>query len=154
MQVTDYISISALVISIISLVISWYFGFRDKAHIKTFAKFYPYNPNYDQARIFIKIVNCGRRPIIITMFGGDLIGKDLKGRHWSATYLGEEGKGIRLEEHEKYETTIYIHDIYNFDPEGNESECKNFWFENTLGHRFKVVNSEKLIKKLKETGSF
>ena len=72
MRMSDYISITAILRSIISLAISWYFGFRDKAHFKSSAKFYPYNPDYDQAHISIKIINCGRRPAILTMFGGDL----------------------------------------------------------------------------------
>jgi len=69
---SDYISITAILLSIISLAISWYFSFRDKALLKTSAKFSPYNPDYDQAHISIKIVNCGRRSAILTMFGGDL----------------------------------------------------------------------------------
>lgn len=146
MQISDYISITALFISIISLAILWYFSFRDKAQMKTFAKFYPNNPKYDRAHIAIKVVNSGRRPTILTMFGGDL-----KDGRWIGTYLGKEGKGLRLGEHEKYETSVYFEGISFIVPEGNESEYINFWFENTLGQRYKVKNSEKLIEKFNES---
>lgn len=145
MTISDYISISALIVSIVSLMISWYFGFRDKAHIKTFAKFYPYRPDHDRARIEIKIVNSGRRPVILTMFGGDF-----KDKGWCGAYIGKEKKGIRLEEHEKYETTVYSEDLVCISPEEEYSEYINFWFENTLGQRYKVNNSEELIKKLRK----
>ncbi len=137
------LSIIAIIVSILSLFIAWYFNYRDKAKLVTFAKYYEENPNYDRAHIEIKIVNCGRRPTILTMFGGDL-----KDGGWYATYLGKEKKGIRLTEHEKYETSIYIEDLHIIDPDGNESYYINLWFENTLGQRFLVSKSENLIEKL------
>jgi hypothetical protein len=79
------------------------------------------------------------------MFGGYL-----SDGAWCGSFLGKEGKGIRLGEHEKYETSVYLEDLHNFDPEGNESDYVSFWFENTLGQRYAVKNSEKLIKKLSE----
>jgi len=145
MQISNYVSIVALIISVTSLIISWYFGFRDKAHLRTYAKFYSYNPNYDRAHILIKIVNCGRRPVILTMFGGYL-----SDGTYCGSFLGRENKGIRLGEHEKYETSVYLEDLHSIDPEGNESDYVSFWFENTLGQRYRVKNSEKLIKKLSE----
>lgn len=149
MQISDYISIAALLISITSLLISWYFNFRDKANLKTFAKFYSGEPTYgSRPHITIKIVNCGRRPTILTMFGKDVNNKHTR---WIGTYLGEKEKGIRLGEHEKYETSVYPEDLSEIDSEGNELEYTNFWFENTLGQRYKVRNSEELIKKLKES---
>ncbi len=149
MQISDYVSIAALIISITSIAISGYFGFRDRAHLKTHAKFYPYNSSYDRAHIAIKIVNCGRRPVILTMFGGNL-----SEGGYCGTHIGKEGKGVRLGEHEKYETSVYLEDLHIIDPEGNESDHVNFWFENTLGQRFKVINSEKLINKLSKTTNF
>lgn len=146
MQTSDYISIAALVISIMSITIVWYFGFRDRAHLKTFAQFYSFNPNYNRAHIAIKIVNCGRRPVILTMFGGDL-----SNGSWCGTVIEKEGEGIILKEHGKYETTVYLEDLHYSNPEGNEADYINFWFENTLGQRYKVKNSEKLIKKLSES---
>ena len=58
-----------------------------------------------------------------------------------------------LGEHEKYETTIYHEDVYFCDPGGDESEYINFWFENTLGQRYKVKNSEALIRKLNDAAN-
>lgn len=144
MGASEIISIFALVIAVVSLGISFHFGFRDKAHLKTSAEYYPGHPDYDRARIQVKIVNSGRRPTILTMFGGNL-----KSGSWCGTHIGEKGEGVRLGEHEKHEVKVYREDLDFIDPEGNESEYTDYWFEDTLGQRFKVRNSEKLIIKLK-----
>ena len=107
---------------------------------------YPYNPDYDIAHIIIQIVNCGRRPAILTLLGGDLMNNS-----WMGTYLGKDGKGLRLEENEKYETSIYLADIYSISSEGYECAYINFWFEDTIGKRYIVKNSEALIARLKES---
>ena len=139
-----YISLFALSVSVISLIISWHFGFRDRAKLKTYAEFYPSHPEHDRGRIEIRIVNHGRRATIITLFGGDL--DDGK---CSGTYLGKKGEGLRLGEHEKYETTVYADDLLVTNVEGNVAEFVRLWFEDTLGQRHKIKNSEKLIAKLK-----
>lgn len=146
MNTYDYISLLALFVSIVSIFISWHFGFRDRANLKTFAKFYPYNPHYDRAHLKIKIVNRGRRPTILTQFGGDH-----KDGAYSGTVLGEQNKGLRLGEHEKYETSVYVQDLVVIDPEGNQSEYINFCFEDTLGQRHKVKKAEELIEKLRNS---
>jgi len=144
MAFSDLLSLFALLVSIISLIISWHFGFRDKAKLKITSNFYHSHQDQDRDRIGIKIVNHGRRATILTLFGGDL---DNGG--WSGTCLGKKGDGLRLGEHEKYETTVYANDLLVTDSEGNLAEFVRFWFEDTLGQRHKVKSSEKLIAKLK-----
>jgi len=143
MNTSNYISSLALLVSVVSLIISWHFGFRDKSKLKTYAKFYPSHPNHDRAKIEIKIVNHGRRATILTLFGGDLEDGGMSG-----IYLGKEGDGLRLGEHEKYETIVYADDLLVTHPEGNIAQFVRFWFEDTLGQRHKIKNSEKLISKL------
>jgi len=144
MTFSDLLALFALLVSVISLIISWHFGFRDKAKLKTYAEFYPSHTDHDRDRIEIKIANHGRRATIMALFGGDL-----ENGTSSGTYLGEKGEGLRLGEHEKYETIVYADDLMVTDLEGNVATFTNFWFEDTLGQRYRIKNSEKLIAKLK-----
>ena len=64
-------------------------------------------------------------------------------------YLGDKDKGIRLDEHQKYETTLTWEDLVCID-DGEVKEYINLWFEDTLGQRHKVTNSEKLIKQFQK----
>lgn len=146
MYMSGYISIFALLVSMISLAISWHFGFRDRANLKTSSVFYPSHPDYDEAHIKVEIVNHGRRPTILTLLGGDF-----EDGNWSGENIGEVGKGLRLSEHEKYERSIYQRDLLYVGPEGVMNEYINFWFEDTLGNRFEVKNSRELIKKLQKS---
>lgn len=144
MTFSDYIAISALLISIVSLFVSWYYNFRDRAQLKTSAQFYGVNEYNDTPYITIKVVNCGKRPTILTRFGGDL-----KGGGWSAERLKD---GFRLGEHEVFERTVGPEDLVTMGPE-DEEEYINFWVENTLGQRFKIKDIEKLIKQLASSKS-
>ena len=146
MNTSNYISLFALLVSVISLLISWHFGFRDKAKLKTYTEFYASHQGHNRDRIQIKIVNHGRRATILTLFGGDLDNGTCSG-----IYLGKKGDGLRLGEHEKYETTVYSDDLLVTDMQGNISEFVSLWFEDMLGQRHKIRNSEKLIAKLKNS---
>lgn len=75
------ISIAALILSTVSLAISWYFGFRDRFKLVATSEFFPEN-EYGPAYIRIKVVNVGRRLVILRLLGGD----HSEGG-WSGTYL-------------------------------------------------------------------
>ncbi len=127
-----------------------FFGFRDRAKIRTSAELF-HRSQHSQCHIRVKIVNYGRIAVVLSKFGGDLI--DGGG---SGTYISEDKKGIRLGEQEIYEKDICEEELYHMglSPEGNKIRYLNFWFENRLGQRYKIKNSEKLIKELiKQTGS-
>lgn len=72
MDNSDYFSIAALIVSILSLVGTFYLNLRDRMRVKATSKFYPEHPDYDEAHLAIKVVNRGRRTAILTRFGGDL----------------------------------------------------------------------------------
>ena len=102
MDTSDYIAILALIVSILSLGVSFYFGYRDKVNLRATCKFFPDHPEYNRAHLSIKVVNHGRRPAIITLFGGYL-----QDGGWQGTYLrGIEG-ALRLGEHEFHEDNLY-----------------------------------------------
>ena len=135
-QFSDYVSAIALVVALLSFVASFYFGFRDRVNVKAFSTYY-------EGYCSIKIVNHGRRAAIITMFGGDL-----ENGYWQATHLGEKGLGIRLAEHEFHTENFSERDILAIGPD-HESEFINLWFEDSLGKRHLVKDSEEHLQRLK-----
>jgi len=63
---------------------------------------------------------------------------------WGGSYI--EKKDSRLAENEKYEITIRAGDSNTMSPDGEIAV--DFWFEDTLGRRYKVKNAKENLKKL------
>jgi len=145
LQLSDYISLVALVIALLSFAASFYFGYRDRVKVKAFSEFYKGHEEYGPAHMNIRIVNHGRRVAVITMFGGNL-----EDGGWQATHIGDKGLGIRLAEHEFYKEYFRKEDVVSVYPDG-ESEYINLWFEDSLGKRHPVKNAEKHLRLLKES---
>ena len=139
MGISLYLSISAIIIACISLAWSIYLGYRDRGNIKATSKIYYSGPDSKYFHLQVKAVNCGRRPVILSMFG-----KDYSDGSWGGSYI-EEKEG-RLAENEKYEITIRAGDSHTMSPDGEEAV--DFWFEDTLGRRYKVKNAKENLKKL------
>jgi hypothetical protein len=142
---SDKIAFSALMVSILSLGVSFYFQNKDRVKLKTSCKFFPAHPDYDHAHLKIKVVNCGRRPALLTLFGGDL-----KNGSWQGTSIGGKEKALRLGEHEFHEEEFYYEDIEAISPD-SESEYTELWFEDSLGNRHVVKDSREGIKLLHES---
>jgi len=134
------VSIVALVTSLTSVGVSIYFGLRDRPKVKTSCTLYPPYDENPVPRLFVRLVNAGRRPVIIRLFGGTF-GKD----GWQGTYLNE-GKGLRLGEHEFYEQTISPDDQDVLFSHEDSEAVQELWFEDSLGQRHPVKNSRKLLK--------
>jgi len=139
MEISLYLSIEAIIIACISLFWSIYLGYRDRGNIKATSKISYNGPNSKYFYLQIKAVNCSRRPVVLSMFG-----KDYSNGAWEGSYI-EEKEG-RLAENEKYEITIRAGDSDTMSPDGEEAV--NFWFEDTLGRRYKVKNAKENLKKL------
>jgi len=139
MEISLYLSISAIIIAFISLFWSIYLGYRDRGSIKATSKISYSGPDSKYFHLQVKAVNCGRRPVILSMFG-----KDYSDGSWGGSYI-EEKEG-RLAENEKYEITIRAGDSDTMSPDGEEAV--DFWFEDTLGRRYKVKNAKENLKKL------
>ena len=137
----------ALGMSILSFIMSFYFGFRDRVHVHAVSKFYPQHPDYDQANLDIRVVNRGRRIAVLTLFGGNTAdGK------WQGEGLGDKKTGLHLTEHDFYKRKFYFEDIVAASPD-SESEYVELWFEDSLGKRHKVKHSRNGIQKLKLAGT-
>ncbi len=142
MNTSDYLAILALIISVISLIISWYFGFRDRAHIKTFSELIYYHGS-EIPNLKIKIINKGRRPIYLVTLGSELDDGSNKSNR-----LGNDNNGLKLGENEKYEIEKKNKDVTYVDPYGKLRELVNFWIEDSLGRKYIIKDSEKNIKYL------
>jgi hypothetical protein len=145
MTLSEGASLLALGISTVGLFTSIYVARRDAVRLKVTGKFIPAHPIYGQANIVLTIINHGRRPAILMLVGGNTADGN-----WAGTYLGKEYKGLRLGENERHEETLYKNDLVQQVPEGF-FEYTSLWFEDSLGRRHNVRNSETLIKQLRES---
>ena len=146
MEISFYLSILAILISCISLIWSIYVGCRDSGNIKATSEIYYFDmtgysekPSVEIPYLKIKAVNCGRRPVILSMFGADY-----SNGSWGGSYIEKEVG--HLAENEKYEKTFNAGDSDTMSPDGEEAV--DFWFEDTLGRRYKVKNAKENLKKL------
>ena len=146
MEISLYLSIFAVLISCVSLIWSIYVGYRDRGNIKATSEIYYFEltsysekPSKKIPKLKIKAVNCGRRPVILSMFGADY-----SNGSWSGTYIEKESG--RLTENEKYEITINAEDRDTMSPDGEGEGAVDLWIEDTLGRRYKVKNAKENLK--------
>jgi len=146
MGISLYLSIGVIIIACISLGWKIYLGHRDRGNIKATSNIYYIDltsysekPSKNIPNLKIMAVNCGRRPVILSMFGVDYFGGTQGG-----SYIDK--KDGRLAENEKYEINIRVGDSNTMSPDGEEAV--DFWFKDTLGRRYKVKNAKENLKKL------
>ncbi|PYK15326.1 MAG: hypothetical protein DME55_13810 [Verrucomicrobia bacterium] len=74
-----------------------------------------------------------------------LLGGYYEDGHWRGTYIGHHDKGVRLGENEKFSEDI--DDLHHmlFDHEKGVT-VSDFWFEDTLGHRYRVKEARKHLE--------
>jgi hypothetical protein len=139
---SEVISIVALLISVTSLVFSFYFNFRDRANLKTSSQFFAAS-EFGPSRVEFTIVNAGRRPIILRMWGGT----DEKGE-WVGRPFGNDNKWeLQLGEHERFDHHIEQQDLY-FGADDDLIMMVNLWVEDTLGRRQQIKDAKKNIASL------
>lgn len=135
----------ALMISGLSLLLTFWNIFRDRSRLYVESKFYKFHPDYGPDRIHFKAINKGRRPIYIRMVGGELMEHGSLGE-----YIGDSEFGKRLEEGQYIEFTWHIEDVFAGGPDFDD-EYKSIWLEDSLGRRYKIPSSEKFLKKIKSS---
>lgn len=140
----EIISVVALVVSIASVAFSFYFNYRDRARPKATSKFYP-GHDYGLPHISVTIVNAGRRPFILRMWGGS----DEKGE-WVGTFLGEGKSGLRLGEHERHDLSLEKNDLLADTPDGGIL-FHDLWVEDSLGRRHPIKDAKANVKLLWNT---
>lgn len=135
----------ALLISGLSLLLTFWNIFRDRSKLHVESTFYESHPDYGPDRIHFKAINKGRRPIYIRMVGGELM------KHgWLGKYVGDSEFGKRLEEGQYIEFTWRVEDVFTDGPDFDD-EYKSIWLEDSLGKRYKIPSSEKYLKQIKSS---
>jgi hypothetical protein len=114
MGISLYLSIGAIIIACISLAWSIYLGYRDRGNIKATSEISYNGPDSKYFHLQVKAVNCGRRPVILSIFG-----VDYSDGAWSGTYIEKES--ARLSENEKYGIIIRAGDSETMSPDGEEA---------------------------------
>lgn len=139
-------SISALLISLASLVISIRSHLQDHGRIHAFSTFHEgQDEKYDPPILSISIINRGRRPVILRLLGGDI-----KPTGWSGTYYNYSKGGNRLGEGERHDQQLGMEDLVSNDSEGNFNNFIDLWVEDTLGRRVKIKDARENIEKFWE----
>lgn len=141
----EIISLLALLVAATSLFFSVYFNLRDRARLIAKSQFILAHPDYGPARILVTVVNAGRRPVILRMWGGS----DEKGE-WVGESLGKDHAGLRLSEHEQHELSLEKNDLYAQLPDG-EVLYRELWVEDSLGQRHSVRDSKRNVELLWKT---
>jgi hypothetical protein len=129
----------AIVISVGSLLVSGFNYFRDRAVLKATSRFI--EPPEDNPYVYVRIVNKGRRPIILRMWGGT------DGKEWSGRFFDKAKEGLRLAEHEMHDFTIDRDGLYNPTPDA-DIVYSDLWVEDTLGRRHKIKGAKANVAKL------
>lgn len=138
---SDILSIIAVTISAISLGISFYHLFQDRAYINVDSIFIN-RGSATGSFLIVNIKNSGRRPLIIRSWG-----LREKSNYWQSFSLGETNKGIEIGEKGFYEFRIEFSDVAQHII---ESELVNLWVEDSLNRRYKIKNAVKHVKKFND----
>ncbi len=141
MQFAEWLSLVALVISVGSLAASLHFNLRDRAKVKATSKYYP-GVEDGVPMIELSVVNAGRRPVVLRMWGGT----DAEGG-WVGTMINSNEGGKRLAEHERYDVKLLRDDLIACTPDG-DVVLVDLWFEDTLGRRHHVAEAKDHARKL------
>lgn len=126
-------------ISALALIVSSLNYVRDRAWLQATCKFV--QPPESNPYVYVHIVNKGRRPIILRMWGGT------DGKEWSGSFFGNEKEGLRLAEHEMHDFTIDREGLFNPTPY-TDIVYADLWVEDTLGRRHKIKGAKASLAKL------
>lgn len=140
----EILSICVSGLAFVASILSLYLHFQDRSVLKIICKFMP-GSEYGPAYIAVSIVNAGKRPLIIRMWGGT--GENDK---WIGNFLGEKRQGLRLGEKERHDMALKKDDMFAISP-GVEIIFKELWIEDSLGKRYVVPNSKEYVSKLINT---
>lgn len=135
------ISALALVISVTSLGLSAHVAFRDRGRLRTKSTFYAAHEDRSPS-MCVEAVNAGRRPVILTVFGGYYENGQSRG-----TYIGDYKTGVQLGENEKFSENIDALHHMLFDQETGAA-VTDLWFQDTLGRRHRVKGAKKHLQRL------
>lgn len=148
----EYLSIIALIISLLSLGLSAYIGLRDRSKLKTSSNKLDTQP----PQIEIKAVNQGRRSLVLYSIGATYN----NGNFWKKIFesyemhmdgnqkIEKQEHGIRLIENDYYREVISPDDdFFNWESK-DDSFPISIWFEDSVGKRYKIPDIGKHLSQL------
>ena len=134
----------AMIISFISLSVSIYLAWRDRANLKTHSQIYRHHETNESSALYVKAVNTGRRPITLRYMIGCYEEK-------SESFWEMEDGAVLLEEGCFYEDKIgkFDGEMINIGIHGNETlMLEDLFFEDTTGKRHSIKDAKHNIAKL------
>jgi len=140
----EIISVVALLVSILGISSSFYFGLRDRARLVTASKFYPWHEG-QEAHVCISIANAGRRPVVLRMW----VGAERED-HWAGMFLRDAGQGLRLAEHDRHDLRLTKSDLCAITP-GDDVLIQDVWYEDNIGNLYKINAVKHHIAQLRDT---
>ena len=143
MEFSDYLSLLALLISIISAGWSIWLGLRDRPHIKAESLFFPVGTEEDgplsPAGILIRIANHGRRPVYLEYLYFQY-GKKGTADYTETLWDGDKYGRCRLDEGDKYEQ-FFDSDCDGIFTNEDGKRATSIFFQDSLGRRYDVKNA-------------
>ena len=139
-----YLPIIAIIISVISLSVSIFLAWRDRARLKTSCNAYTHPDTGEYSYIKIMAVNCGRRPITLRYIWGKYLNNNEGGYELPL-------KKTLLNEGDFFEKSIGKFDgMMMFIDDNSEAyeELIELFFEDTKGKKYKIKNSKEMILKV------
>ncbi|MBS0511883.1 MAG: hypothetical protein JSR42_12025 [Proteobacteria bacterium] len=135
------VSAASFLVSFVSVGIAVYTARRDKAAIRATATYYSYASPTAQAKVVIRIVNVGRRPLGLQA----LIGLTETG-DWVGWQLSKAGALI-LPEANHHEIVWYKTDLRT-GPGSGQWLFTDLRIEDVEGTRYRVKNAKKSLRRL------
>ena len=141
----EFLSITAIFLSVFSLGISIYAIWKDHGRLKICAHPVKHPDTNEYSFISISVVNTGRRIVLMKYFVAEYFNGS------TARYsLNSTGETIVLTEGQDFNyklgkfdgPMLYIHD----QNQNEDSEIKNCFFEDTTGKKWKVKEAESALR--------
>ena len=148
MSLEIILSIAAILLATFSLILSIFVVFRDRSNLKAESKVFKHEESGEYYNLYLKATNEGRRPIVLVY----LLGK-YEEKKESYIYIDHKNNGKKLDECEFYENRIGKHDgeMCAFELTGDLYELVDLLFIDSSGHKYKIKDSKKNIKLLRES---
>jgi hypothetical protein len=143
------ISIVAITLSILSFGLSFYVALRDRPRLKTESQAYRHQETGEYYSFYLKAVNSGRRPIVLTLIEGQH-----EGNHKCGTFIDYENRGVKLEEGEFYEYRFGKFDgIMVCDPhdQGDLFDLVDLSIVDSADKKYRVRNAKENIQLLRRS---
>lgn len=150
---SDWIAIGALAVAVLSLMISGYTAWNDRPRLRITSAFAEGGQDCSPS-IVIRLVNVGRRPVVLDTYGGYEAPTTLAARLFPTRRDGIgsyfEPNPLVLDEQRHHELRLYKKDIVGFHADGEHILFDTLWVQDSQRRIHMVPRSHKHINRLWE----